>query len=104
MTDPNDQLENELANMHPRSLDGELIARIESALGVKTHPWADRLLICAMSAGSLAACVIVAILTMSNPPSLPQIHPSPTIAQVPTIGSYTLALARADNDWIDPTK
>jgi len=104
MTDPNDQLENELTNMRPRAPGGELIARIESALSANTHPWPDRLLLCAISAGSLAACVIVAILTMSNPPSLAQIHPSPTIAQVPTIGSYTLALARDNNDWINPTK
>jgi hypothetical protein len=43
-------------------------------------------------------------LTMSGSSSLPEIPSAKMIAQTPTIGSYTLAMARAGNDWIDPTK
>lgn len=105
MNDPHDQLEIELANMRPRALDSELAGRIESGIAVgNRRPWADRLLLCAMGAGSLAACVIAVMLTMGGSTSLPDIHPVQTIAQAPAIGSYTLALARADDDWIAAAK
>ncbi len=105
MTDPHDQLEQELGNMRPRALDPELVGRIESGIAVgSVGPWADRLLLCAMGAGSLAACVIAVMLTIGGRTSLPDIHPAQTIAQAPAIGSYTLALARADDDWIGAAK
>ncbi|MGA2440290.1 MAG: hypothetical protein ABSH08_04995 [Tepidisphaeraceae bacterium] len=105
MTEQNDQLERDLANMRPRALGPELIGRIESAIAASSvRRWADRLLVCAMGAGSLAACVIVGILTMSGHTPVPRPSPAQTIAQVPSIGSYTRALARADNDWIDLAK
>jgi hypothetical protein len=102
MTEPNDRLEKDLANMRPRALDSELVGRIESAIARgDARPWADRLLICAIAAGSLAACVIAGMLAMTSQVSLPKIRPTQTTAQVPTIGAYTQALARADNNWID---
>jgi hypothetical protein len=102
MNEQNHPLENELSHMRPRGLDAELVGRIESAIARgNIRPWADRLLICAMGAGSLAACVIVVMLAMNSPLSLPTIHPIQATAQVPTIGSYTQALARADDDLID---
>jgi hypothetical protein len=105
MSEPHDQLEQELANMHPRALDSELVGRIESDINNRSlRSWADRLLMGAMGAGSLAACVIAVMLTMGGRTSLPDIHPAQTIAQAPAIGSYTLALARADNDWIAGAK
>jgi hypothetical protein len=105
MNEPHDQLEQELANMRPRTLGPELAGRIESGIASgNLGPWADRLLLCAMGAGSLAACVIAVMLTMGGRPSLPDIHPTQTIAQAPAIGSYTLALARAGDDWIAAAK
>ncbi len=102
MTEPNDRLENELANMRPRVLDSELVGRIKAAISRgNVRPWSDRLLIGAMCAGSLAACVIAGILAMPGHLSLPEIHPTQTLAQAPTIGSYTRALARADANWTE---
>jgi len=105
MTEPNHPLEKEMTNMRPRALGPELVGRIELGIaGGGVRRWEDRLLMCAMGAGSLAACVIVGILTMSGHGSVPQTPPGQTIAQMPTIGSYTRALAGADNDWIELAK
>lgn len=103
MTEPNNQLENELSRMPPRPIDAELVGRIQAAIDqIDTRSWSDRLLIGAICAGSLAACVIGVMLAMPADLSIPDIRPTQVTAQIPSIGSYTRALARADSNWIDP--
>jgi len=108
-----DQLERELAKMRPRGLGAELAARIEgritgSGRAVGDRKWSDRLLICAMGAGALAACVIVGLLVMDNGAVVSESRLAQMVAQtggqVPTMGSYSQSLARANDNWIDTLK
>jgi hypothetical protein len=108
-----DQLERELAKMRPRGLGAELAARIEGGIAGSgreggDRKWSDRLLICAMGMGAVAACVIVGLLVMDNGAVDSESGPAQMVAQtggqVPTMGSYSQALARANDNWIDTTK
>jgi len=118
------RLEAELAAMRPREMTDELIERIDAGLGASTadsqrlmpqmrgrdalatnasragsgRQWADRLLMSAMSAGAIAACVIVTILVRDSATRAPT-QPPPNFtarADLPRFGDSTQLLARAD--------
>jgi hypothetical protein len=61
-----------------------------------------------MGMGAVAACVIVGLLVMDNGAVDSESGPAQMVAQtggqVPTMGSYSQALARANDNWIDTTK
>ena len=105
MADPMERLEAELTSLRPVSLSSQLVDAISDAIGddLADPPMrlADRCLLAAMGAGSLAACVIVGVLTLqlagstARPPQ-PILAAQPTPAAPATIGQYQQALARAD--------
>jgi hypothetical protein len=99
-----ERLEAELASFRPTPLSSKVVAAIADELAADPPlRLADRFLLAAMSAGSLAACVIVGLLTWqfaagAQHPSAPQ---APILAAQPppppgpaTIGQYQQALAR----------
>jgi hypothetical protein len=104
MSDRLEKLEAELASMELRPLAARVFDRIEGDLAREDarRPWADRMLICSMFSGAIAAYVIVA--TLLSQPSAP----APTMPQasqsVPRLGDYPLALARADGGLFDHVK
>jgi hypothetical protein len=100
MTDPLERLENELARMRPQRVPASLIERIASDLSQPARrPCADRLLIATMSAGGMAAAVIVAVLVLESQGASGPRPPmdASTIAQ--QRGETPLAFARADTEW-----
>jgi hypothetical protein len=105
MTDPLNSLENELRQMKPRQFPRELNEAIEMHLADRTGwPWADRCLVGAMSAGALAACVIVA-LVLAESWTVPA-RPATPIAdiQTPRLGDRPVLLAGADFQWTNESK
>ena len=114
MTDPIKRLEAELASLRPSPLSPRVIDAIAEDLAdaggaPQQQPlrFADRCLLAVMSAGSLAACVIVGLIAWqivdrAPDPAAPQQilavqtpsaqSPAPTPA---TIGQYQQALARS---------
>jgi hypothetical protein len=104
MNDSNDKLEIELAALRPRQLSADLAQRIEAATRTTSRPWSDRILFFAMGMGSLAACVIVGILTFSGSVSTDPhpTHPLQPIATAPMLGSYSLILAHNDDAGMNP--
>lgn len=101
MTDPLKKLEGELAGMRPRAASAELVNRIGAEL-VDRAPsrWADRLLLSAMTAGALAACVIAGVLAMQF--QMPAVRPPAPMdvaaATTPRFGDDMQMIARADAD------
>ncbi len=112
MTDPSNEpsdrvptdLERELAALTPARVPRRLFDTIAQDLDPRsasqTHfSLADRCLLTAMSAGSLAAAVIVAVLvTQSIPSTRPQLVTPPTLATapIPRLGDSLPIFARAD--------
>ena len=104
MSDRLEKLEAELASIEPRSLASRVSDRIGAELARERarRPWADRMLICSMFSGAIAACVIVT--TLLSQPSAP-LPTTPQASQnVPRLGDYPLALARADGGLLDHLK
>jgi hypothetical protein len=103
MTEQPNPLEAELAAIKPRKMSPSLSEQLEAHMATSAMPRrSDRFLLSAISAGALAACVILAVL-------LSEITPSPAVpsaaivpSQSPTIRDYQLALARADAPWKTP--
>jgi len=98
MTERFEKLEAELAAMKPREMPAEVFDAITSQLSdAQPRNWADRCLIGAMSLGSLAACMIVAMLLMQSPAPGPQ---NISVTRVPSdttrMGDASQMLARAD--------
>ena len=98
-------LEAELRSMRPAPLRAALVSRIGEAIHDDSpSPWAQRRLLGAIWAGSLAACVIVTMLMLPNElpamPSVPlHVSTNNTNADTPTF-----ALALAGPKWIDLEK
>ena len=98
MADPMERLEAELASLRPASLSSRVVDAIGDELADPPMRLADRCLLAAMGAGSLAACVIVGLLTWQIAGDAPQSQPQPTLAAQPaTIAEYQQALARASS-------
>jgi hypothetical protein len=105
MTDPLDSLEKELRQMKPREFPRALNDAIEVQLAEQTRwSWADRCLVGAMSAGALAACVIVG-LVLAGSWTVPA-RPTTPIAdvQTPRLGDRPVLLAGADFQFINESK
>jgi hypothetical protein len=101
VTDRLDKLESELAMMRPRDLPPRVSDGVERTLAEPTRSGrrrSDRLLLTAMAAGSLAACVIVGVVlsALANANTAPTRDPAPVMATVPHAGDVMLALARAN--------
>ena len=92
-----DRLESEMQAMAPRWLPERLSDRIERELSApQSRRWGDRILLCSMVSGALAACMIFATLLNEPASSLPS--PAPPQAfrhDSPRLGDLSLALARA---------
>lgn len=109
MTERFEKLEAELASMQPRQIRDSVVEELGSALldlplQWQVRRWGDRCLVGAMSIGSLAACVIVAMLFVQSPGAP---RPNGMIGQVPSaprMGDASLALARADSPWASRLK
>jgi hypothetical protein len=101
--DPLKKLESELASFQPAHLSRAISDRISDHLDWSL---ADRLLAATMMCGSLAACIIVALVTwqlLAPVPSAPSIQPQ-LAASPPTLGQYRQALASADDSLSYLTK
>ena len=100
MSDRLDKLEAELTAMRPRDLPPRVVDKVERALtepARSAQSRSDRLLLTAMAAGSLAACVIVGVvLTQLAATASPPRDPTPVMASIPRAGDVSLALARAN--------
>jgi hypothetical protein len=96
VTDHWDRLERRLSRLRPRELSDDLVCAIDRDLEApQPSPRADRLLWCAIGSGALAACVIVGILIVQTNAG----SPAPlalTKTDVPRLGSFADAIARAD--------
>src|SRR5438093_1523136 len=101
MSDRLDRLEAELAEMRPRPLPTGTVDDIGHRLATAARPWADRMLLSAVSAGGIAACVIAAVLLREMTATPTQLGPTPVIAASPTASDAPLAFARADVRWAD---
>src|SRR6059036_938921 len=67
MSERIERLEAELVGMQPRPMSAQLLSGIESRFAAgEARPWADRFMLSSITAGALAACVIVTVL-MSEP-------------------------------------
>jgi hypothetical protein len=100
MTDPLDRLQNELDAMRPQRMPAALVDRIMTDLSPPARRcWSDRLLIGAISAGSIAAAVIVCVLVLESRTNsgAPAAMSAATIMQ--QRGGSALAFARTDADW-----
>ena len=111
MTDLLERLEHELESLRPAPLSDRMVdAIVDELASARPLGWGDRCLLAAMSAGSLAACVIVGLVAwqvVANeprgasrpPPSVVAVQsPVNAIALTPppaTLGQYQQALARA---------
>jgi hypothetical protein len=97
--------ESELHRMRPAALPLDLVARIGDAIEDNSpSPWAQRRLMGAIWAGSLAACVIVTMLMTQNESSVMPSGLANISSNVATAGEPTLAAALADPKWIDSVK
>jgi hypothetical protein len=95
------QLEAELAALGPRALAPELAEQIASRLSERPATRSDRFLIATMSAGSIAAAVIVAVLLVESqnaPRNAPGATDVTAMAQHRGGGETPLAFARAVDD------
>jgi hypothetical protein len=107
-----ERLEAELASLRPSPLSANVVQRIADELAAATPPppplrFADRCLLAAMGAGSLAACVIVGLIVWqvaggaSPSPSSQQILAVQTPPALPappaTLRQYQQALARSSD-------
>ena len=112
MTDPLEKLEKDLAAMRPAALSADVTRNIADRLAAASEPqrwtFADRCLAAAMTAGSLAACIIVALLawhSLGSSRSMPTVPPQLAAqSPAPTLGQYQQALARADDPAADIIK
>ena len=103
MTDKFDRFAAELAAMRPRALPTSLVDRIDADLAAAPEPsrWPDRFLLSAIASGTIAACVIVAVLlkpisqTFPSPPPVLATMP-PAGSDLPRAGDFSLAVARAE--------
>jgi hypothetical protein len=95
VADSSNRLEAELAGMRPRAFPRELADRIEQRLA-RTGQWADACLLSAMSAGAIAACIIVVVLGSQPSGPLPAPALSGGIADAPRFGDLPQSLA-----WVD---
>jgi len=111
VSDPLERLEHELASLRPAPLPASVVEAIAEELADPSQRmrFADRCLLATMSAGSLAACVIVGLVAWQVVGSEPRgaggpapsvvavqsaVHPSVPPAPA-TLGQYQQALARA---------
>lgn len=99
MTDPLDRLEAELAQLRPRPIPQRAVDGVERSLAIPESlhkSWPDRILLVAMSAGGLAASVIIGVLLLeiTATPML-QPNPAPLMAATPRMGDAPLAFAFA---------
>ena len=63
MNEDFDSLEAELSGIRPRKLTPDLADRIAAPLSLpQSRSWSDRLLLCAIGSGAIAACMIVLLL------------------------------------------
>jgi hypothetical protein len=63
MNEDFDSLEAELSGLRPRNLTSDLTYRIAAPLSLpQGRSWSDRLLVCAIGSGAIAACIIVLLL------------------------------------------
>jgi hypothetical protein len=102
VNDPLERLEAELASLRPASLSRAVVDAIGDELASESQPlrFADRCLLAVMSAGSLAACVIVGLViwryaAIASPPPLASSPPPVLDPRAPThsLGGYREALA-----------
>ena len=105
MTDRLERFEAELTAMRPRSPSADLVDRIETRLGTRNvRPRSDRLLMSAMSAGAMAACVIAVVLLTQPQGPLPSSVPMSARLDAPRLGDSLQAFARVDGDGFDAAK
>ncbi len=94
MSEEFDSLEAELAGMRPRNLSPELIARIAALLSPPPRrSRSDRLLLCAIGSGVIAACTIVALL-FGQPESSGLAPSVMASSSIPRAGDLTVSSAR----------
>lgn len=93
MSEEFDSLEAELAKMRPRALRPELIAQIAAPLLLPRRSRSDRMLLCAIGSGVIAACTIVTLL-LDQPTSsgLPQSVMAG--GSIPRAGDLTASMVR----------
>ncbi len=111
MTDEFEKLEARLSAIRPLAVSQHLREQIEAELNssaAKRMSFADRCLAITMSAGALAACVIVGLTlweTIDRASPVPS-GPLPQLAQQTTanLGQYQQAIARASDSWSDILK
>jgi hypothetical protein len=97
MTDSMDRFEAELLGLRPRTPSTELIDRIGARIADRAaRPWSDRFLASAMSAGAIAACVIVVLLLAQTRGPFPSAAPMNATKDMPRLGDSLQAFARAD--------
>jgi hypothetical protein len=109
VSDPLERLEHELASLRPTPLPANVVNAIANELAARPGVrFADRCLLAAMGAGSLAACVIVGLVGWqiigndlrgaTAPPSVVAVQ-SPVQPSVPpaTLRQYQQALARSSD-------
>jgi hypothetical protein len=105
MNENPDNLEAELHRMMPAALPAELISRIGDAIEDDSpSPWAQRRLLGAIWAGSLAACVSATMLFTQNESSVMPNGPMTISSKVASADGPTIAVALADPKWIDSLK
>ncbi|MEA2711507.1 MAG: hypothetical protein QOF78_4108 [Phycisphaerales bacterium] len=107
MTDPIKRLEAELASLRPSPLSSKVVDAIADELADPPLRFADRCLLAAMGAGSLAACVIVGLVVWQIAGSEPRASAQQQILAVQTppmqplapatLGEYQQALARSSD-------
>jgi allophanate hydrolase subunit 2 len=92
-----DRFEAELRGLRPRTPSPELIDRIGARLTDPTaRPSSDRFLLSAMSAGAIAACVIVILLLAQTRGPFPSAASMNATKDIPRLGDSLQAFARAD--------
>jgi hypothetical protein len=111
MTDHNDNnlddLEQEIASLHPRAVPAEILDRLSAEMGARPRtPWADRCLLGAIGAGLAASVVIVSMLVVQSAtttaPAPAATGGSPMAAggaKAQRAGDYLATFARADGHW-----
>jgi hypothetical protein len=99
------KFEAELHRMAPAALPPQLISRIGHAIDHDApSPWAQRRLLGAIWAGSLAACVILTMLLMQNESSVTPNAQMNISSNLTSADGPSLAVALADPKWIDSVK
>ncbi|MDB5354675.1 MAG: hypothetical protein JWN24_1128 [Phycisphaerales bacterium] len=99
MTERPGPFESQLAVLRPRPLPAGFAERIGAGLARREpSPWGDRLLLCSMAAGVLAACLIVAVLIADSSAVQPAAAPMvATVPAPPKLGDCLQSLARSDD-------